>query len=266
MSALDFSGNIARFSWSAEIYAEHRPSPPEVLAEILTGFAGIARPALVVDLGCGTGLSTRYWAARADQVIGIDPTDAMRSQARGADNISYRRGFSHETGLPDGCADIVACSQALHWMDPFPTFREVRRILRPGGVFAACDYDWPPMTGVWEADEAYDACQRQGRALEKSRGVSDAVRQWDKATHLQRMRESGVFRHVREVLAHHHEPGTSDRFVGLLRSQGWAATLLNSGLTEKDLGLDVLREKADRLLGNEPRMWHWSSRVRVGIV
>lgn len=266
MSALDFSGNISRFTWAADVYAEHRPSPPKVLAGLLTALAKVERPALIVDLGCGTGLSTRYWAGRADQIIGIDPTEAMRAQAEGADTVSYRQGFSHDTGLSDGCADIVTCSQALHWMDPLPTFLEARRILRPGGVFAAYDYDWPPLTGVWEADAAYEDCMRHGRTLEKSHGVSETVRQWDKATHLARMQESGAFRHVREVLAHHQEPGNAERFVGLLLSQGWAATLLASGLTEADLGLDVLREKASRLLGPEPRPWHWSSRVRVGIV
>jgi SAM-dependent methyltransferase len=58
--------------------------------------------------------------------------------------IEYRLYVSHVTGLPDGCVDIVAASQALHWMDPFPTFQEARRILRPGRVMAAFDYDWPP--------------------------------------------------------------------------------------------------------------------------
>jgi SAM-dependent methyltransferase len=264
--ALDFSGNVARFSWAAEVYARYRPAPPEALAGLLVSLAQVDRPALVADLGCGTGLSTRYWVNRADQVIGIDPTEAMRALAEAADNVRYRQAFSHDTGLPDGCADIVTCSQALHWMDPLPTFHEVRRILRPGGVFAAYDYDWPPMTGVWEADAAYDACLQHGKALEKARGVSDTVRHWDKTGHLQRMRESGVFRHVREVLLHHQEEGNADRFVGLLLSQGWAATLLASGLTESDLGVDVLRAKAGRLLGPKPRLWHWSSRVRVGIV
>ena len=35
--------------------------------------------------------------------------------------------------------------QALHWMEPAPTFGEVARLLRPGGVFAALDCDWPPV-------------------------------------------------------------------------------------------------------------------------
>ncbi len=44
----------------------------------------------------------------------------------------------------EGTAGIVTCAQSFHWMEPESTFIEVARILRPGGVFAAYDYDRPP--------------------------------------------------------------------------------------------------------------------------
>jgi len=49
----------------ADHYDEFRPSPPAVLLDALTRYAGPSAPRLVVDLGSGTGLSTRAWAARA---------------------------------------------------------------------------------------------------------------------------------------------------------------------------------------------------------
>lgn len=268
MPVENFSGNIARFTGFAAEYDEFRPAPPAVLAELLITLARASRPGLVVDLGCGTGLSTRYWAGKAEQVIGIDPTESMRAQAAAATfpNVSYQPGFSHDTGLPDACADIVTCSQALHWMDPLPTFQEARRILRPGGVFAAYDYDWPPATGFWEADSAFENCPRQGRELEKRHGVSATVRQWDKESHLTRMRESGVFRYVQEMVAHHDEPGNADRFVGVLCSQGWVRSLMKIGLTEEEIGITEVRAVAERLLGSKPLPWHWSSRIRFGII
>jgi predicted RNA methylase len=55
--------------------------------------AGGRRPKLVVDLGAGTGLSTRVWATEADSVVGVEPNDAMRCVAERA-----TRGFS-ETDL-----------------------------------------------------------------------------------------------------------------------------------------------------------------------
>jgi SAM-dependent methyltransferase len=62
--------------------------------------------------------------------------------------------LSAQTGLPASSADIVTCSQSLHWMEPEPTFAEVARILRSGGLFVAYDYDWPP-TVLWEVEQAY---------------------------------------------------------------------------------------------------------------
>ncbi|HKB90297.1 MAG TPA: class I SAM-dependent methyltransferase, partial [Opitutaceae bacterium] len=156
----DFSRNVERFTGFADVYDKYRPTPPAVLADIINHFAGLTRTHLVVDLGAGTGLSTRYWADKADEIIGIEPTADMRNQAvahTAAKNVSYSEGFSHRTGLPDRCAEIVSCSQALHWMEPHATFQETARILKPGGVFAANDYDWPPTTGSWEADAAYDS-------------------------------------------------------------------------------------------------------------
>jgi SAM-dependent methyltransferase len=160
-SANDFTANIERFSGFADIYDQHRPGPPGALADSVLHFAGLGRPRLVVDLGSGTGLATRYWAAHADAVVGIEPSADMRHQAELAtplSKVTYREGFSHDTGLDDRCTQVVAVSQALHWMEPEGTFREVARILEPGGVFAACDYDWPPMTGAWEADAAFQVC------------------------------------------------------------------------------------------------------------
>jgi SAM-dependent methyltransferase len=268
-SAADFSKNIERFTGFAALYDQYRPGPPAILGALLAEFSGIAMPGLVVDLGCGTGLSTRYWAEKAREVVGIEPSADMRAQAvalTSAGNVSFREGLSHRTGLLDRCADIVSCSQALHWMEPQATFQEAARILRPGGIFSANDYDWPPTTGSWEADQAWTVCAAKGRELEKKLNVSEGLKQWDKAGHLDRMKASGCFRHTREVVMHHQDQANAERFVGLLLSQGYMMSLVKKGLTETDLGIDTLRAVARRTLGDELRPSYWSARVRVGVV
>lgn len=264
-----FAGNIARFTGFAGLYDRHRASPPAALAGLVAQFTGVARPALVVDLGSGTGLSTRYWADQAERVVGVEPTADMRRQAEAATparNISYRSGFSHATGLPAQGAQVVACMQALHWMEPAGTFAEAKRILAPGGVFVACDYDWPPATGAWAADAAYAACIRTARRLEKEHQLDAGLRQWDKAGHFARMQQSGCFRHVQEVLVHHRDTGDAGRLVGLHLSQGYVAALLRAGVSEDQLGITELRAVAQRTIGVTPRPFHWSARVRVGVV
>jgi len=267
--SIDFAGNIERFSGFADLYDKYRPRPPAVLASILTRYAQMPCPGRVVDLGSGTGLSTCYWADRAQEVIGIEPSADMRRQAEAqtqAVNVNYREGLSHRTGLADRCADIVTCSQSLHWMEPQSTFEEARRILRPGGVFAAFDVDWPPIVGNWEAEAVYIECMERVREHEKQLKPKALVHQWNKEGHLARMQASGCFRFTKEIVLQHSEPGNAERLVGILISQGNTMSVFKSGITEAQVGIDRFREVAARTLGNEEKPWYWSLRVRLGIV
>lgn len=140
--------------------------------------AGPQRPVRVVDIASGTGLSTRLWKGRDATVVGIEPSPDMRAIAEKlkADddtqsNISFWEGMSTRTGLPDACADIVTISQALHWMEPAPTFQEIARILRPRGVFAAIDCEFPP-TIYPEIDQAYHDSMHRAEIREKPHALS----------------------------------------------------------------------------------------------
>lgn len=271
MGNLDFTETIERFTGFGSHYDSVRPTAPAALAELLLPMARCGRKAeLVVDLGSGTGLSTRYWGPFANSVIGIDPTESMRSAAMaaiaaGGDHIQYKQGFSHATGLEDECADIVACGQSLHWMEPASTFREAIRILKPGGVFAAYDYDWPPFTSSWEVDRAYMEFMRATHALEREHGITSKVRRWDKGSHLGRMRDSGCFRHTAEHLMHHREKGNAERIAGIALSQGHVQSLLKLGLTKSELQIDRLYHTAKAAFGDGTADWLWSVRIRVGV-
>jgi len=251
----------------AAAYHAHRPRPPAALVPLLLRLAGRSRAALVVDLGAGTGLSTVLWAEHADRVIGVEPLDEMRGVAAtqaAAATVAYRPGVAQATGLPAGAADIVTCAQSLHDMEPGGTLAEVSRLLRGGGVFAAYDYDWPPVVDP-EAEEAFLAFVGRVRALRERHGITSAMRQWDKAGHLDRLRASGRFRYVRELLLHHVEPCSAERWVGFALTLGPVIPLLDLGLDDDDLGLPPLREAARRAFGGGARPWHVSYRVAVGL-
>jgi ubiquinone/menaquinone biosynthesis C-methylase UbiE len=267
-SSIDYTPTIERFSGIAETYNASRPSPPSELVNRLTDLAGRENPHLVVDLGCGSGLSTRLWAGAARRVVGIDPVWDMLMLAHEqtkAHNIDYIVALSMDTGLAEQSADIVTCAQSLHWMEPNTTFREVARILRKGGVFAAYDYDWPPDTKSIEIDQAYKALMQSIHSLEEQYGIRDMVKRWSKQRHLERMRASAVFHHVMEFALHHEESGAIERLVQLILSQGSVSTLLKRGLTEKELGLTQFRESTNRFLLGRPHPWILCYRVRVGI-
>jgi hypothetical protein len=79
------------------------------------------------------------------------------------------------------------------------------------------------------------------------------------------MRQSGRFRHVREVVLHNIENGGAERLVGLALSQGELATLLKHGISEDEIGITALRKTARDVLGDSIVPWFWSYRLRMGV-
>ncbi|HYX48931.1 MAG TPA: class I SAM-dependent methyltransferase [Ktedonobacteraceae bacterium] len=259
--------------WTGEAssYDRARPSPPLALLDLLTQLMHTPHPALVVDLGSGTGLSTAIWRERAQQVIGIEPNADMRTQAVRkvehspyAAHIEYREGVAHSTGLPDGCADIVTCAQSFHWMEPTSTLAEIARILRSGGLFAAYDYDSPPALN-WELEQVCQQVMRNLVKLLRERGLAETLQMWPKEMHLDRMRESAHFRFTREVLLHHIEQGDAARFMEMMQTNAFSYQFKQKTITEQEIGFDRLRQAAFQQIGSEPIPWYFSYRVRIGV-
>jgi SAM-dependent methyltransferase len=62
------------------------------------------------------------------------------------------RGSATAIPLRDDCADLIVSAQAWHWMDPALAVPEFRRILRPGGVFAAW-WNYTQRDSAWEREQ-----------------------------------------------------------------------------------------------------------------
>jgi len=234
------------------------------LLDILCLEAQVERPKLVVDLGSGTGLSTRVWAERADEVVGVEASPEMcvqAEQATEAGNVRFVEAYAQATGLPDGVADIVTSSQSFHWMEPRATLAEAARILLPGGVFAAYDYDWPPIVHP-EVEAAFEEMLKR---VGERRVVGGRGRmRYPKDGHLDQIRESGHFRYAREVVCHSRERGNAERIVGMAFSLGPLTVLLDQA-SEKELGLEQLREVSHRVLGEREVEIFLGYRIRIGV-
>jgi SAM-dependent methyltransferase len=243
-------------------YDRFRPQPPEVLIDLLPLLAGGGRPKLVVDLGSGTGLSTRRWAGAADAVVGVEPSEAMRRFADGASkarNVRYLGSSAYATGLRDASADIVTAAQSLQWMRPKDLFPEVARILRPGGVFCAYNY-FVFQTPVWEAHTAFELVQARKKELRLRLGLDDAP---SAAPVIDWLTESGAFRECRRLVVHSVEEGDGERLIGFALSEGSMRTLLEAGASEADVGLDLLRAAAEAM--PQPVPWWIGYRVWIGL-
>ncbi len=297
---MSLDANAHRFSGFADLYDAVRPVPPAELADVIATYAG-GRPKVVLDLGCGTGLSTRWAAGWASEVVGVEPSADMRARAAAATsdaNVRYIEGWSNATGLQDGCADVVLAVQALHWMEPTGTFLEVARLLRPGGVFAALDCDWPPSVGNAVAEQAWHTARATVAIHEREVAgwspaptsrfassspqtdelrptdpndaaaavtITDGVQFWHKGEHLGRMIRSQQFRHCVEIAALGQERGTADRFVQLFKSQGDYQALRRHGFDDTALGIDRFAADVVAALGATEVPFWFTYRARIGV-
>jgi ubiquinone/menaquinone biosynthesis C-methylase UbiE len=251
----------------ADVYDRYRPSPPPDLLQILMVVAQVDRPRMIVDLGAGTGLSTRVWAERAEKVVGVEANARMVERARLATrtpNVRYIEAFAAETALDEESADLVTCAQAFHWMEPAPVLAEAARILRRGGVFAAYDYDVPPVVHP-EVDDAFAAHFEARRSARTRLGLQAGAATWPKERHLERIRESGGFRFAREIVCHGFYETDTARIVGLAESVGGPRALFAGEAPEVEQTFERLWETSQRVLG--ARSWPMvvCYRVRLGV-
>ncbi|WP_019637661.1 class I SAM-dependent methyltransferase [Paenibacillus fonticola] len=263
--------NVERFTGFANVYDQNRPEAPELVVRILTNYLE-KKPALIIDVGCGTGLSTLIWKDHAERIIGVEPNDDMRSQAeeklrenQDAEHISFVPGYSNQLNAADESVDIITCSQSFHWMEPVSTLQEVHRVLRRGGIFAAYDYDWPPIAS-WRLERQYLQLIEKADALVEQLVAHEAqAMKRDKSEHLRVLQNSGVFRYTREVVFHNTEPCNAERFVGIALSQGGLQTVFKAGSKELDADIAAFRESAHNYFGDQTLEIMFSCRMRLGI-
>ena len=249
----------------AEAYDGARPSPPAVVLDVLERCAG-GRPHLVVDLGSGTGLSSRAWADRSERVVGIEANPAMLAIAReatSAENVAFVEGYADATGLEAGAADIVTCAQSFHWMDPHMVLPEAGRLLRPGGVFAAYDYDVVPVIDP-RVDAAFARVIDVRWEARERLGILAGSALWPKSQHADRIRESGLFAFVREVHCHGELVADGRRIVELAHSLGGPSDIFDGRAPELDEATDELARLALELVP-EPRAMLLGYSIRLGI-
>jgi hypothetical protein len=149
-------------------------------------------------------------------------------------------------------------------MERGPVLAEAARVLRRGGVFAAYDYDMPPLVHP-QVDAAFrEHLDLRRRFRDEHEVEAGWTRTW-KATHLDAIQESGHFSHAREAVFHDSAEVDAERILGLARSLGLVPELRALGATDEELGLTQLDEVTHRVIGDRRVPWVLGYRVRLGV-
>ena len=130
--------SLDRFSAQAAAYARFRIDYPAALyAWLLPLVPGRAR---AWDCATGNGQVALVLAESFAEVDATDLSASQLAQAPARPNIRYQTARAEHPPFPDRVFDLIAVGQAVHWFDPAPYHREVRRVARPGAVLAEWGY------------------------------------------------------------------------------------------------------------------------------
>jgi SAM-dependent methyltransferase len=136
MTAEEDVNPTGRFSNRADDYVRFRPSyPAEAIDALVAGLPG-PEGLLAVDVGAGTGISSRLLAERGVRVTAVEPNRAMREAAAPHPGVIWVDGTAEALPVADGAADLVLAAQAFHWFRAEESLREMARVTRPGGRLA----------------------------------------------------------------------------------------------------------------------------------
>jgi SAM-dependent methyltransferase len=167
----------ASFQAPAEAYDRHVGRYGADLAAGLLAAAGVRRGQRALDVGCGPGALTQALAAALgpDAVAAVDPSgpfvEACRGRVPGAD---VRLGAAEALPFGAGAFDAVLSQLVVNFLTDAPgAVREMCRVARPGGVVAACVWDYADgmtlLRRFWdaalEADPEGAAARDEGRVM-----------------------------------------------------------------------------------------------------
>ena len=132
------------FSEKSQEYSLYRPKYPielfSYLAEISTALDSI-HTSTAWDCATGTGQSALGLSDYFATVIATDASQTQIDNAVPGKGVLYRVATAEDSGIESDSIDLVTVAQAFHWFDIDAFTKEVKRVLRDGGILAVWTYN-----------------------------------------------------------------------------------------------------------------------------
>lgn len=135
------SKNDTLFSVNSELYAGARPVYPAELFSYLSSLCKGDERAW--DCAAGSGQAAIGLSAHFNEVKATDISREQIANSFSHSRVEYSVQPAEKTDFADNSFDLVCVAQALHWFKYDKFYPEVKRVLKPGGIFAAWGYSWP---------------------------------------------------------------------------------------------------------------------------
>lgn len=135
-----------QFTRQAEPFAQRHGYSKDPLLDLMADCAATTTDDTVLDVACGPGIISCFFAKRVRHVTGLDFVPAMLERARRyqreqqVSNVSWQPGSCIDLPFADAAFDCVVTRFSFHhFLEPAAALGEMKRVCKPGGTVLVCD-------------------------------------------------------------------------------------------------------------------------------
>jgi SAM-dependent methyltransferase len=244
------AGRCIDWGLTSQDYDRYRPGPPDSFYRKLQALDIGLPDQRILDIGTGTGLLARRFAAQGAQVAGIDVSAEQIAMAQNAAqqevlSIDFQVAVAEDIPHSERSFDVVTANQCWLYFDRTRAIPQVCRVLAPTGRLLVSYFSFMPrLDAVAQASEALVLKYNPDWSGADWDGVIAPVPKWS-AEHFELV---GMFVYDEQI------PFTRESWRGRMRAlRGISASLSTAHVSAFDAEHDTL---LGSLAGDEFDVWH----------